>query len=80
MEKRAGIQRPHEEIAANANIGRSMVTRKLNLWDNLSLDVIEHILKLKYEKDTEPFSFRKLDSIAKLPRVVQNSKLLKITI
>ena len=40
----------HEEIAANVNIGRSMATRKLALWDNLSPEVIEHILKLEKER------------------------------
>ena len=66
----------HEEIAANANISRSMVTRKLILWDNLSPDVIEHILKLKYEKDTRGISFRFLERISKFPKSIQGRKLI----
>ena len=67
-----------KEIGQENGISESMAWRKVNLWDKLSMDVIEHILKLKYEKDIEGLSFRKLDALSNLPKARQEGKLLSM--
>lgn len=54
-----------DEIAANTTVGKSMICRKLKLLQTLTPTLIKHILSLKYEKDTEKFTFRYLDKLAK---------------
>ena len=63
-----------DDIAKGVGVGKSMICRKLKLLNNLSTDVIEAVLKLKYEKDTTALTFRRLDALAALPKDRQKAK------
>lgn len=63
------------EIAELNGLGKSMVSRKLKLLKTLSNEVIEAVLTIKYEKDIEAVSFRKLDNLSELSKPHQMAKL-----
>lgn len=58
-----------DEIAATTSVGKSMICRKLKLLTTLTPETIQHILSLKYEKDTKKLTFRHLDKLGKLEKI-----------